>query len=108
MGLHPPSSKDQISGCLIPENHRAALPPRSNWYLGQSLGCLATNALQITNSSSDADYLLQLIPVIKEVRRIGRPDELIAALDQVSTRKEREIERICNSNHQEFVKSVQQ
>lgn len=51
---------------------------------------------------------MQLIPVIKEVRRTGRPENLIAALDQVSVRKEREIERICNSNHQDFVKSVQQ
>ena len=49
-----------------------------------------------------------MIPVIKEVRRSGRADELIGALNHLSARKEAEIERICSSNHQEFVGSVQQ
>jgi exocyst complex component 6 len=63
---------------------------------------------QITLTSSDSDYILQLIPVIKEVRNSGRAEELIGALNQLSTGKEAEIESICSSNHQEFVSSVQQ
>jgi hypothetical protein len=42
------------------------------------------------------------------VRRSGRADELIGALNQLSAGKEAEIEKICSSNHQEFVGSVQQ
>jgi exocyst complex component 6 len=65
-------------------------------------------SVQITLSSSDSEYILQLIPVLKEVQRTGRADDLISAFDQVSGRKEREIETICSSNHQEFIGSVQQ
>lgn len=69
---------------------------------------LLNAAQQITLSSSDSEYILQLIPVLKEVQRTGKADDLVYALDQLSARKEREIESICNSNHQEFVGSVQQ
>src|ERR1700712_3581200 len=69
---------------------------------------MSNNSHQITLTSSDSDYILQLIPVIKEVRRSGRADELIGALNQLSAGKEAEIEKICSSNHQEFVGSVQQ
>src|SRR6201996_9076797 len=62
----------------------------------------------MTLSSSDSEYLMQLIPVIKEVQRTGRAEDLVYALDQVSARKEREIANICTTNHQEFVGSVQQ
>jgi hypothetical protein len=64
--------------------------------------------VQITLSSTDTDYLLQLIPVIKDVGRTRRADDLIRALDQISAEKAREIENICNTNSQEFVGSVQQ
>jgi hypothetical protein len=51
---------------------------------------------------------MQLIPVLKDVQRNGRADDLLHSLDQVSAQKEREIEKICSKNHQEFVGSVQQ
>jgi hypothetical protein len=69
---------------------------------------LTNSAMQITLSSSDSDYLLQLIPVIKDVGRTRRAEDLMRALDQVSADKGREIEEICNSNSSEFVVSVQQ
>ncbi|KAF2666232.1 exocyst complex subunit Sec15-like protein [Microthyrium microscopicum] len=75
---------------------------------GQPSSRLVTAVQQITLSSSDSDYLLQLIPVIKEVSQTRRVEELINVLNQLSTEKNGEIENICNSNHQEFVDSVQQ
>jgi hypothetical protein len=51
---------------------------------------------------------LQLIPVIKDVARTRRADDLINALNQLSAQKSREIENICSSNHDEFVGSVKQ
>jgi hypothetical protein len=51
---------------------------------------------------------LQLIPIIKEARITGRSDEVLQALDQASKQKEREIQKICGSNHQEFLGSVDQ
>jgi hypothetical protein len=65
-------------------------------------------ARQITLTSSDADYMDQLIPVIKDARSSDRVGQLVSALNQLSAQKEAEIETICNSNHQEFVASVNQ
>ena len=65
-------------------------------------------ARQITLTSSDADYMDQLIPVIKDARSSDRVGQLVSALNQLSAQKEAEIESICNSNHQEFVASVNQ
>lgn len=63
---------------------------------------------QIILSSSETDYIDQLIPVMKDVRNSDRATNLIQALNQVSNDREAEIERICNSNHQEFISSVNQ
>ncbi len=65
-------------------------------------------AQQITLTSSDADYMDQLIPVIKDARSSDRVGQLVSALNQLSAQKEAEIESICNSNHQDFVASVNQ
>lgn len=65
-------------------------------------------AQQITLTSSDADYMDQLIPVIKDARSSDRVGQLVGALNQLSAQKEAEIESICNSNHQDFVASVNQ
>jgi hypothetical protein len=59
-------------------------------------------------SASDSDYIDLLIPVIKDVRSHDSSTQLISALNQVSAAREAEIEKICNSNHQEFVGSVNQ
>lgn len=61
---------------------------------------------QITQSSSDSDYIDQLVPVMKDVRYSDRAGHLVQALNQLSAEREADIERMCNSNHQEFVSSV--
>ncbi|KAF2205135.1 exocyst complex subunit Sec15-like protein [Delitschia confertaspora ATCC 74209] len=61
---------------------------------------------QIAQSSSDSDYIDQLVPVMKDIRYSDRTGQLVQALNQFSAERESEIERICNANHQEFVSSV--
>ncbi|KAL1304394.1 hypothetical protein AAFC00_003394 [Neodothiora populina] len=63
---------------------------------------------QIILSSSETDYIDQLIPVMRDVRNSDRAAHLIQALNTVSSERESEIEKICNSNHQEFINSVNQ
>ncbi|KAA6408872.1 MAG: exocyst complex component Sec15 [Lasallia pustulata] len=63
---------------------------------------------QIILSSSDADYLDQIIPAIKDASRAGRAYQLLQSLSTFSNGREAEIERMCNTNHQEFVTSVNQ
>ncbi|KAF4548121.1 Exocyst complex subunit Sec15-like protein [Elsinoe fawcettii] len=65
-------------------------------------------AQQIVLSSSDADYLDQLIPIIRDVNNPDKASNLMQALNQVSGERESEIETICNSNHQDFINSVKQ
>lgn len=67
-----------------------------------------TRLPQIVLSSSDTDYIEQLIPVMRDVSNSDRASHLIQALNQVSAERDAEIERICNSNHQEFITSVNQ
>ncbi|KAF1985919.1 exocyst complex subunit Sec15-like protein [Aulographum hederae CBS 113979] len=69
---------------------------------------MAGAAQQITLTSSDADYIDQLVPVLKDLRSSDRAAQLMHSLDQLSADREAEIERMCNSNHQEFVNSVNQ
>jgi hypothetical protein len=69
---------------------------------------LLANIRQITLTSSDSDYIDQLIPLIKDVHYSDRAGQLVGALNQLSAEREAEIESICNSNHQEFVSSVNQ
>ncbi|KAH9842230.1 Exocyst complex component sec15 [Teratosphaeria destructans] len=63
---------------------------------------------QIILSSSETDYLDQLIPLLKSAQASTQVTPLIHALNQVSASREADIERICNTNHQEFIGSVQQ
>jgi hypothetical protein len=63
---------------------------------------------QIIISPSDTDYLDQLIPSIKEYSVGNKTSELLRSLSKFASDKEAEIETICNSNHQEFVSSVNQ
>lgn len=64
--------------------------------------------MQIILSSSESDYLDQLIPLLKSAQASTQVTPLIHALNHVSADREAEIERICNTNHQEFISSVQQ
>lgn len=59
-------------------------------------------------SSSDTDYLDQLIPVMRDIGDPEKANQLMQTLTQMSAERESEIERICNSNHQDFVNSVKQ
>ncbi|PWY64291.1 exocyst complex component Sec15 [Aspergillus heteromorphus CBS 117.55] len=61
---------------------------------------------QLIISPSDADYLDQLIPSIKEYSIGNRTSKLLQTLSRFASDKEAEIESICNTNHQEFVTSV--
>ncbi|KAF2094022.1 exocyst complex component Sec15 [Rhizodiscina lignyota] len=67
---------------------------------------LANAVQQIALTSSDADYIDQLVPVLRDVRRSDRANRLVQSLDALAARREAEIEKMCNSNHQEFVSSV--
>ena len=57
---------------------------------------------------SDNDYLNQLLPAIKDASNGGQGQGLLKYLARFSANREAEIERICNTNHQGFVSSVNQ
>jgi hypothetical protein len=59
-------------------------------------------------SSSEADTLDQLIPYIKDYSFGNKTAHLLNQLSNLAGERETEIERECNTNHQEFVKSVNQ
>ncbi|OAP57071.1 hypothetical protein AYL99_09184 [Fonsecaea erecta] len=63
---------------------------------------------QIVTSSSEADTLDQLIPYIKDYSYGNKTAHLLSQLSDLAGEREAEIERQCNTNHQEFVKSVNQ
>ena len=69
---------------------------------------LTESTKQIVQAQSDNDYLDQLIPAIKDASKGGRGQHLLQSLNRYSHEQEQEIERICNSNHQGFVASVNQ
>lgn len=64
--------------------------------------------MQIIISPPDTDYLDQLIPSIRDYSVGNRTSQLLQSLSRFSNDKEAEIETICNTNHQEFVTSVNQ
>ncbi|KAI9672435.1 MAG: hypothetical protein M1829_004514 [Trizodia sp. TS-e1964] len=63
---------------------------------------------QIILSASDNDYLDHLIPAIKDASNSNRAHLLMQSLSLYAQEKETEIEKMCNTNHQEFVTSVNQ
>ncbi|ETI23323.1 hypothetical protein G647_05123 [Cladophialophora carrionii CBS 160.54] len=63
---------------------------------------------QIVTSSSETDTLDQLIPYIKDYSFGNKTAHLLGQLSDLAGERETEIERQCNTNHQEFVKSVNQ
>jgi exocyst complex component 6 len=48
------------------------------------------------------------VPAIKDASRYGKGHQLLKSLSKYCDDREAEIERICNSNHQEFTTSVNQ
>jgi hypothetical protein len=61
---------------------------------------------QIITSPSDADYLEQLIPSIRESSQGNKTSQLLGELSDFAAEKEAEIEQQCNRSHQQFIKSV--
>ena len=59
-------------------------------------------------STSDAEYINSIIPAINEVSKDGRGYSLIQAFAQYADDREADIERLCNTNHEEFNISVTQ
>ena len=57
---------------------------------------------------SNKEYFNQLLPAIKDASRSGQGQQLLQSLTKYSAKREAEIERICNMNHQGFVGSVNQ
>ncbi|KAK5680946.1 Rab GTPase-binding exocyst subunit S15 [Elasticomyces elasticus] len=76
--------------------------------IGDQHDDLTSAVQQIILSSSESDYLDQLIPLLRNAHTQTQVTPLIHALNHVSADREAEIERICNTNHQEFISSVQQ
>ena len=64
--------------------------------------------LQMVQAPSDNEYFNQLLPAIKDASSGGQGQQLLQSLTQYSANREAEIERICNTNHQGFVSSVNQ
>ncbi len=63
---------------------------------------------KIVLSASDADYIEQLIPAIRKANASNGASHLVQCLAQIAEQREKEIERMCSTNHQEFVASVDQ
>ncbi len=58
--------------------------------------------------ASESEYFNRLISVIEDVTKEGRGVQLLQSLGHCASDREAEIEKICNSNHQGFVSSVNQ
>ncbi|KAK4692518.1 exocyst complex component 6, partial [Lecanoromycetidae sp. Uapishka_2] len=63
---------------------------------------------QIVQAPSDNEYFNQLLPAIRDASKGGQGQQLLQSLTQYSSNREVEIERMCNTNHQGFVSSVNQ
>ncbi|KAG0648560.1 Exocyst complex component sec15 [Hyphodiscus hymeniophilus] len=63
---------------------------------------------QIILPSSDADYLDQLIPALKDATISNRTAGLMNSLAQYAEEREADIERIGLTKHEEFLQSVSQ
>ncbi len=56
---------------------------------------------------SDLENLEQLGPIIKSLDEAGQQDAFLRYLEDFVQEKDREIEKICNENHLEFVSSME-
>ncbi|KAI9746449.1 MAG: hypothetical protein M1818_000162 [Claussenomyces sp. TS43310] len=71
-------------------------------------GATASAIQQIILSPSDTDFLDQLIPTIKDATASNHVVNLMQNLSQYADEREADIGRMCNTNHQEFLTSVNQ
>ncbi|KAG0303506.1 hypothetical protein BGZ98_006576 [Dissophora globulifera] len=60
----------------------------------------------VSDATNDAENLEHLGPTMKEVYRNNKMKPFLDQLSAFIRRKELEIEKMCNSNYQEFVQSV--
>lgn len=60
----------------------------------------------VSDATNDAENLEHLGPTIKDVYRNNKMKPFLDQLGMFIRRKEMEIEKMCNSNYQEFVQSV--
>ncbi|KAG0235982.1 hypothetical protein BGX31_004103 [Mortierella sp. GBA43] len=60
----------------------------------------------VSDATNDAENLEHLGPTMKEVYRNNKMKPFLDQLSAFIRRKEMEIEKMCNSNYQEFVQSV--
>lgn len=60
----------------------------------------------VSDATNDAENLEHLGPTMKEVYRNNKMKSFLDQLSAFIRRKEMEIEKMCNSNYQEFVQSV--
>ncbi|KAF9110162.1 hypothetical protein BGX27_006704 [Mortierella sp. AM989] len=60
----------------------------------------------VADATNDAENLEHLGPTMKDVYRNNKMKPFLDQLDKFIRRKEMEIEKMCNSNYQEFVQSV--
>ncbi|KAK3812105.1 MAG: exocyst complex subunit Sec15-like-domain-containing protein [Benniella sp.] len=60
----------------------------------------------VSDATNDAENLEHLGPTMKEVYRNNKMKPFLDQLSSFIRRKEMEIEKMCNSNYQEFVQSV--
>src|SRR3954452_22380438 len=91
------------------DDYRVAVQQVLNHY--QSSLCeefIANEAPQIIISSSDNDYLDQLIPALKDATNSNRTAGLVQSLSQYADEREADIERIGMTRHGDFLDSVKQ
>jgi ClpP class serine protease len=60
----------------------------------------------VSDATNDAENLEHLGPTMKDVYRNNKMKPFLDQLGMFIRRKEMEIEKMCNSNYQEFVQSV--
>ncbi|KAK7747103.1 Rab GTPase-binding exocyst subunit S15 [Diatrype stigma] len=80
------------------------MPPRRV----QNYDDYGTAVQQIILSTSDAEFLDQLIPVLKDATATNRSNALTQNLTQYADDREGDIERIGLTKHEEFLSSVNQ
>lgn len=88
---------------MLSGNSIATMPRRV-----QNYDDYGTAVQQIILSSSDAEFLDQLIPVLKDATNTYRAQELTQNLTQYADDRDAEIERIGLTKHEEFLSSVNQ
>lgn len=67
-----------------------------------------TDKVQVILSSSDADYLDSLIPLLKHATGKNRLQGLVGSFEQYAASREKDIARIGLTQHDEFLSSVNQ